>query len=131
MAIATARKAAPRPTYSYNASNFKKTPRVNGPTAQPTATLDVTDDESDWQSDPCDIEVQTEELTTKTNKESKPSSTSQLYKTGDYADFTLEYQGKEYPLHRAIVCPQSKYFEIACKAQFTVRQILSLAPHQY
>ncbi|KAI9719334.1 MAG: hypothetical protein M1828_006235 [Chrysothrix sp. TS-e1954] len=40
-----------------------------------------------------------------------------LFKSGKFSDFTLEYQGKEYKLHRAVVCGQSVYFDALCSSK--------------
>ncbi|KAJ8061745.1 hypothetical protein OCU04_009542 [Sclerotinia nivalis] len=41
-------------------------------------------------------------------RQGHPKFISQLYSTGKYSDLTIKCQGKEFKVHRAIVCPQSK-----------------------
>lgn len=50
---------------------------------------------------------------------------SQLLESGQYSDFTIICGDREFRVHQAIVCPQSKIFERACTGQFVVC-ILSL-----
>jgi BTB/POZ domain len=50
----------------------------------------------------------------------------QLLETGKYSDFIIECGGRQFKVHRSIVCPQSKFLEILCESNFEV--ILSPAP---
>ncbi|KAL2005433.1 hypothetical protein VTN00DRAFT_2644 [Thermoascus crustaceus] len=43
---------------------------------------------------------------------------SQLLESGQYSDFTIICGDREFRVHQAIVCPQSKIFERACTGQF-------------
>lgn len=45
-----------------------------------------------------------------------------MYKTGLYSDFTIRVQGsvREFHVHRAVICPQSRIFEAACRGEFVV-----------
>lgn len=54
-----------------------------------------------------------------------------LLDTGKYSDFTLVCNGHdetpvEIAVHRAIICPQSDFFEAACGGSFLVRTYGSL-----
>lgn len=46
-----------------------------------------------------------------------------LYLSGQYSDFTIRVKGsaREFRVHRAVLCPQSKIFEAACRGDFIVR----------
>lgn len=46
----------------------------------------------------------------------------ELYKSGEYADLTIKIKdsAKEFRVHRAVVCKQSKFFEAACRGDFAV-----------
>jgi hypothetical protein len=46
-----------------------------------------------------------------------------LYLSGQYSDFTIRLKGsaREFRVHRAVLCPQSKIFEAACRGDFIVR----------
>lgn len=39
----------------------------------------------------------------------------QLYSRADYSDFTISCEGRDYPVHKAVVCLQSEYFSTACR----------------
>lgn len=41
-----------------------------------------------------------------------------LYQSGDYSDLTLSCGGKDYKLHKSIVCPRSDFFAAACRGHF-------------
>ncbi|CRG90548.1 BTB/POZ domain protein [Talaromyces islandicus] len=43
-----------------------------------------------------------------------------MYKTGKYSDFTIKVDGsaREFHVHRAVICPQSRIFEAACRGEF-------------
>lgn len=45
-----------------------------------------------------------------------------MYKTGRYSDFTIRVNGsaREFHVHRAVICPQSRIFEAACRGEFVV-----------
>ncbi|KAL6240234.1 hypothetical protein RBB50_012871 [Rhinocladiella similis] len=43
---------------------------------------------------------------------------NQLQGSAKYSDLALVCQGQEFHVHRAIVCPQSKFFEAACGGDF-------------
>jgi hypothetical protein len=45
---------------------------------------------------------------------------SLLLKSAKYSDLTLICNGHEFPVHRAIVCPHSPFFDAACKGEFQV-----------
>ena len=40
--------------------------------------------------------------------------------SGQYADFSLVCGNVEWQLHRIVVCPRSKFFEVALKSPFQV-----------
>ncbi|KAI0096201.1 hypothetical protein GGR51DRAFT_568764 [Nemania sp. FL0031] len=39
-----------------------------------------------------------------------------LYTHGDYSDLTISCGGREFHVHKALVCPQSAFFTAACQA---------------
>ncbi|KAL8404880.1 hypothetical protein RB594_009675 [Gaeumannomyces avenae] len=41
-----------------------------------------------------------------------------LYQSGDYSDLTLSCGGKDYKLHKSVVCPRSDFFAAACRGHF-------------
>ena len=43
-----------------------------------------------------------------------------IYKSSMYADMTVRCGPMEFKLHRAIVCPRSKFFAAACDEHFQV-----------
>ena len=43
-----------------------------------------------------------------------------ILKSSAYADMTVRCDSTEFKLHRAIVCPRSKFFAAACDGQFQV-----------
>ena len=43
-----------------------------------------------------------------------------IYNSSKYADMTVLCNPAEFKLHRAIVCPRSKFFATACDGQFQV-----------
>ena len=44
----------------------------------------------------------------------------QLLETGKYSDFIIECGGRQFKLHRSIICPQSKFLEVLCDSNFEV-----------
>ncbi|KAH6623783.1 BTB/POZ protein [Chaetomium tenue] len=46
------------------------------------------------------------------------SSLDRLYKEGTYSDLTVTCGGKEYKVHKAIICLRSSFFETACSGPF-------------
>ncbi|OQO00434.1 hypothetical protein B0A48_13783 [Cryoendolithus antarcticus] len=45
-----------------------------------------------------------------------------LLKTGAFSDFVIKgHGGREWKVHKAVICPQSSYFMRACSGSFTVR----------
>ncbi|KAF7859654.1 hypothetical protein EAF04_008733 [Stromatinia cepivora] len=51
-------------------------------------------------------------------QQAHPKFISQLYSIGKYSDLTIKCQGKEFKVHRAIVCPQSKPLAAAIDHEF-------------
>ncbi|KAI1496418.1 BTB/POZ protein [Biscogniauxia marginata] len=45
-------------------------------------------------------------------------SMKKLYYTGEYSDLVISCGGKYYKVHKAIVCPRSKFFAKACSGDF-------------
>ena len=45
-----------------------------------------------------------------------------LYKDEKYSDLTVSCGPRTFKLHRAVVCPQSPFFEKACSGGFKVRK---------
>ena len=43
---------------------------------------------------------------------------SRLYDDGKYSDLTVKSSEKTYRVHKAIVCPRSKFFAAACDGHF-------------
>ncbi|KAK6349378.1 hypothetical protein TWF730_010125 [Orbilia blumenaviensis] len=43
---------------------------------------------------------------------------SSLLESGKYSDFTIKCGSKQWKVHRAIICPQSKFFETLCDSDF-------------
>ncbi|AEO55663.1 hypothetical protein MYCTH_2050467, partial [Thermothelomyces thermophilus ATCC 42464] len=41
-----------------------------------------------------------------------------LYSSGEYSDLVISCRGKEYHVHKAIVCTQSEFFSTACRTSF-------------
>lgn len=48
------------------------------------------------------------------------AGTSELFKTGDFSDLLIRCNDREFRVHRAIVCPRSKFFQKACTGGFNV-----------
>ncbi|KAK4194182.1 hypothetical protein QBC40DRAFT_311651 [Triangularia verruculosa] len=49
------------------------------------------------------------------------SSLKGLYSSGEYSDLVISCGGKDYHVHRAIVCTQSEFFSTACRASFKAK----------
>lgn len=47
-------------------------------------------------------------------------SISAILESSEYSDMTVCCGSEEFKLHRAIVCPRSKFFAAACGGQFQV-----------
>jgi hypothetical protein len=45
-----------------------------------------------------------------------------LYISGEYSDLVISCRGKEYHVHRAVVCTQSDFFSAACRGAFKEAQ---------
>ena len=43
-----------------------------------------------------------------------------LFNSSDYSDLTIRCEEREWKVHRAIICPQSKFFAVACNGDFKV-----------
>ncbi|KAH7625221.1 hypothetical protein SMAC4_12941 [Sordaria macrospora] len=50
------------------------------------------------------------------------SSLKGLYSSGEYSDLVISCGGREYHVHRAIVCTQSEFFSAACRGSFKEAQ---------
>ncbi|KAF5709422.1 hypothetical protein FMUND_10115 [Fusarium mundagurra] len=46
-----------------------------------------------------------------------------LLKTGDYSDLTITCGEDQYHVHKALICPRSKFFKAACDGKFKVCEI--------
>lgn len=47
-----------------------------------------------------------------------------LLESGVYFDLTIACKGSEWAVHKAVVCPKSKYFAAVCKPGFQVNTTL-------
>ncbi|KAI1191525.1 hypothetical protein F5B17DRAFT_382209 [Nemania serpens] len=45
-------------------------------------------------------------------------SLKRLYSSGDYSDLTIMCNGKNYQVHKCIICPRSDFFAAACRHDF-------------
>lgn len=43
-----------------------------------------------------------------------------VFNSSDYSDLTICCKEREWKVHRAIICPQSKFFAVACNGDFKV-----------
>lgn len=43
-----------------------------------------------------------------------------LFNNPDYADFTIKCGGRQWSVHKAIICPHSKFFAAVCRGPFQV-----------
>ncbi|KAK4446212.1 BTB/POZ protein [Podospora aff. communis PSN243] len=50
------------------------------------------------------------------------SSLTEFYSSGEYSDLVISCGGKEYRVHRVLVCAQSKFFAAACRDGFKEAQ---------
>lgn len=55
------------------------------------------------------------------DKETLERRNYSLLYTGDYSDITITTAARHWPVHRAIICPQSGFFKAACKEGFKVK----------
>jgi hypothetical protein len=46
------------------------------------------------------------------------SSLERLYRTREYSDLVVSCKGKEYHVHKAVLCPRSDFFAAACREGF-------------
>jgi hypothetical protein len=53
-----------------------------------------------------------------------------ILSTGEYSDLKLVCHGREYHVHKAIVCPQVAFLEGACREGFRVCHTISCLPKQ-
>ena len=44
----------------------------------------------------------------------------ELLESGDYSDFLIVCKGKEWKVHKGIVCSESEYFKTVAKGNFDV-----------
>ena len=56
------------------------------------------------------------------------ASNRKLLQTGKYSDLVIKCEGREWNVHRFIVCERSKFFATACDGPFLVSEAL---PHIY
>ncbi|KAK3946661.1 hypothetical protein QBC32DRAFT_357015 [Pseudoneurospora amorphoporcata] len=54
------------------------------------------------------------------------SSLKGLYFSGEYSDLVISCGGREYHVHRAIVCMQSEFFSAACRGSFKAKGKIDL-----
>jgi hypothetical protein len=48
---------------------------------------------------------------------------SQLLESAKYSDLILACRGREFPVHRAVVCPHSPFFDAACSSGFQASMV--------
>ncbi|ELQ33847.1 hypothetical protein OOU_Y34scaffold00864g3 [Pyricularia oryzae Y34] len=69
------------------------------------------------EENPTETQTAGSETELKMTQESKGSwLCHRLYSHADYSDFMISGDGKDYRVHKAVVCPQSEYFSTACRA---------------
>ncbi|KAI9782297.1 MAG: hypothetical protein M1816_001910, partial [Peltula sp. TS41687] len=56
---------------------------------------------------------------TQVHRDDHVAGTSELFKSGDFSDLLIRSGGKEFRVHRAIICPRSKFFAKACTGRFS------------
>lgn len=54
------------------------------------------------------------------------SSNLDFYRSGEYSDLTICCGGKEWRVHRLILCGRSKFFAAACGGAFQVLYSLAI-----
>ena len=64
----------------------------------------------------------------KTSSESRGANIiTSLFDSGNFADFVIKCKSKTWNVHRAVLCPQSKFFQGACNGYGSVCAIRSCA----
>ena len=53
-----------------------------------------------------------------------------LFQSGDYSDVTISCGGRTWKVHRAILCPQSSFFEKACNNGFLVSYYCDIVDYE-
>jgi hypothetical protein len=48
---------------------------------------------------------------------------SSIFNSGRYSDVTICSGGREFMVHRALICPRSRFFAAACDGEFQVHSI--------
>ncbi|KAG7002067.1 hypothetical protein G7Y79_00029g063630 [Physcia stellaris] len=61
------------------------------------------------------------------DKETLERRNYNLLFTGDYSDLTITTKARNWPVHRAIICPQSGFFRAACKGGFKESQTKTIS----
>ncbi len=51
------------------------------------------------------------------------ASLSSILNSGKYSDMTICCGGREFMVHRAVVCPRSRFFAAACDGEFQVPSV--------
>lgn len=53
----------------------------------------------------------------------------ELFVSGEYSDFTITCRGNTFPVHRAILCRQTQFFNVAANGPYAVRSRASDTSH--
>lgn len=67
----------------------------------------------------------TDSLSTSTRTMDKKPLTEvyrDLLLSGQFSDFTIRCGGHTFPVHRAVICPQTHFFDVAANGPFAVRR---------
>lgn len=54
------------------------------------------------------------------HKENMAAGIKSVFESSKYSDFTIRCRGKEFKVHRIILCPRSTFFAAACDGDFKV-----------
>ncbi len=54
------------------------------------------------------------------HKENMAAGIRSVFESSKYSDLTIRCRGKEFKVHRIILCPRSTFFAAACDGEFQV-----------